>query len=181
MDNGIVKLTLTKPTGLISGVTYGGVKNVLEYRNKETKRGLHSTSFRIMAHSKDQIEVSFTITWNASLCENGFPLNIDKRFIMLRGNSGFYSYAIFEYKEGWPPLNIDEARIAFKLYQGMFHYMTISDDKQRIMPTENDREGGHTLDYREALNWKVLAIPNSKERLGPILLKSNVLDLIILF
>ncbi|GFQ01197.1 hypothetical protein PHJA_002263600 [Phtheirospermum japonicum] len=181
MDNGIVKLTLTKPTGLISGIAYGGVKNVLEYRNKETKRGLHSANFKIMAHFKDQIEVSFTITWNASLCENGFPLNIDKRFIMLRGVSGFYSYAIFEHKEGWPPLNIDEARIAFKLYQGMFHYMAISDDKQRIMPTENNREGGHTLDYREALNWQVLEIPNSKERLGPILLKSNVFDLIILF
>lgn len=36
---------------------------------------------------------------------------------MLRGQSGFYSYAIFERLQGWPELNIEEARIAFKLQQ----------------------------------------------------------------
>lgn len=34
---------------------------------------------------------------------------------MLRGVSGFYAYAVFEHLEGWPALNIDRARIAFKL------------------------------------------------------------------
>ncbi|KAL6582885.1 hypothetical protein OROMI_004963 [Orobanche minor] len=39
MDNGIIKLTLTKPTGFISGVAYNGIKNILEYKNKVTQRG----------------------------------------------------------------------------------------------------------------------------------------------
>lgn len=34
---------------------------------------------------------------------------------MLRGSSGFYSYAIYEHLEGWPDFNIAETRIAFKL------------------------------------------------------------------
>lgn len=41
------------------------------------------------------------------------------RYIMLRGVSGFYSYAIFQHLKGWPDLNIDEARIALKLNQDM--------------------------------------------------------------
>jgi len=37
------------------------------------------------------------------------------RFIMLKGSSGFYSYAIYEHLKGWPGFNLDENRIAFKL------------------------------------------------------------------
>ncbi|KAL2498175.1 Rhamnogalacturonate lyase family protein [Abeliophyllum distichum] len=70
---------------------------------------------------------------------------------MLRGVSGFYSYGIMEHLEGWPDLNIDEARIAFKLNKDKFHYMAISDDRQRIMPTDHDRTTGRTLEYKEAI------------------------------
>lgn len=37
------------------------------------------------------------------------------RFIMLRGSSGFYSYAIYEHLKEWPAFNLAETRIAFKL------------------------------------------------------------------
>ncbi|KAL0381701.1 UNVERIFIED_CONTAM: hypothetical protein Sangu_0234400 [Sesamum angustifolium] len=180
IDNGIVKLTLLKPSGMITGVGYKGINNVLEYRFKETQRGywdivwsrpeigksffdtLQCTSFKVIAKTKDQVEVSFTKTWNVSLGDNVVPLNIDKRFIVLRGASGFYSYAIFEHLKGWPDLNVDEARIAFKLHQDMFHYMAISDDKQRIMPSDRDRTAGHVLDYREAVLLTNPANPNLK-------------------
>ncbi|GER26213.1 rhamnogalacturonate lyase family protein, partial [Striga asiatica] len=164
MDNGIVKLELTKPSGLISGISYGGVNNVLEYKNKETQRGywdivwsrpeinqsnfdmLHSTSFKVISLTKEQLEVSFNITWNVSLGVSGLPLNIDKRFIMLRGVSGFYSYAIFEHKKGWPDLNIDEARIAFKLDKNIYVHGWISSNRHIgfwvITPSDEFRAGG---------------------------------------
>ncbi|KAG8373463.1 hypothetical protein BUALT_Bualt11G0026900 [Buddleja alternifolia] len=170
MDNGIVKLTLSNPSGHITSVGYKGINNILEYHFKETRRGywdivwskpeksksffdkLESTSLRVIAETEDQIEVSFTKIWNISLsAENDLPLNVDKRFILLRGASGFHSYAIFERLKGWPDLNIGEARIAFKLQQDMFNYMAISDDKQKIMATDHDREVGHVLDYKEAV------------------------------
>ncbi|KAL0379034.1 UNVERIFIED_CONTAM: hypothetical protein Sradi_3208900 [Sesamum radiatum] len=165
MDNGIVKLTLTKPTGMMTRVAYKGIKNLLEYCHKETRRGLQGTSFKVVARTEDQIEVSFTKTWNVSNGENDVPLNIDKRFIMLRGVSGFYSYAVLEHLHGWPDLNIDEARIAFKLRQNMFRYMAISEDRQRIMPTDHDRTVGHTLDYREAV---LLTNPTNSKLQGEV-------------
>jgi hypothetical protein len=39
LDNGIVQMTLTKPEGIITCLSYGGIKNVFETRNKETNRG----------------------------------------------------------------------------------------------------------------------------------------------
>ncbi|KAL6560102.1 hypothetical protein OROHE_006340 [Orobanche hederae] len=175
MDNGIVKLTLLKPSGYIASIGYRGIENILEYRNKKNRRGywdivwsrpeddisffemIECTNFRIIAETDDQIEVSFTKIWTVSHGENVVPLNIDKRFIVLRGVSGFYSYAIFEHLEGWPDINIDEARIAFKLHQDKFNFMAISDDKQRFMPTDFDRKIGRVLDYKEAV-----LITNSK-------------------
>ncbi|KAH6784508.1 hypothetical protein C2S52_009467 [Perilla frutescens var. hirtella] len=151
MDNGIVKLRLINPTGLIKGISYNEVGNVLERSFKESQRGLECSKFRIIAKSDDKIEVSFIKTWNVSLGENVVPLHIDKRYIMLRGVSGFYSYAIYEHLEKWPDLNIDETRIAFKLDQNIFNYMAISEHKQRIMPTSKDRDAGKILGYKEAV------------------------------
>lgn len=38
---------------------------------------------------------------------------------MLRGSSGFYSYAIYEHLKEWPAFDIDNTRIAFKLREDM--------------------------------------------------------------
>ncbi|CAA3005319.1 probable rhamnogalacturonate lyase B [Olea europaea subsp. europaea] len=154
MDNGIVSLTLSSPSGMIVGIQYKEIENILEYRFTESGRGLEGTNFRVIVETEDQIEVSFMKTWKSSLGDNVVPLNIDKRFIMLRGVSGFYSYGIMEHLDGWPDLNIDEARIAFKLNKDMFDYIAISDDMQRTMPTEHDRTTGQALAYKEAVLLK---------------------------
>lgn len=43
---------------------------------------LESTSFKVIAETQDQVEVSFTKTWNVSLGHNVVPLNIDKRCVL---------------------------------------------------------------------------------------------------
>uniref|UniRef100_A0A5B6ZQ63 rhamnogalacturonan endolyase n=1 Tax=Davidia involucrata TaxID=16924 RepID=A0A5B6ZQ63_DAVIN len=168
MDNGIAKVTLSTPEGMVTGIQYGGIPNLLA-NGKETNRGywdvvwsvnphsrsifdqLQGTMFRVIKEDENQIEISFTKTWHTSLNDTQIPLNIDKRFVMLRGHHGFYSYAIFERLQGWPDLNIEQARIAFKLHQKLFHYMAISDERQRFMPSELDRVAGQVLDYGEAV------------------------------
>lgn len=39
MDNGIVQVTLSKPGGIVTGIQFNGIDNLLEVRNKETNRG----------------------------------------------------------------------------------------------------------------------------------------------
>lgn len=46
----------------------------------------------------------------------------DFRFIMLRGSSGFYSYAIYQRDETMPAFNLNEARIAFMLNKEKYVY-----------------------------------------------------------
>ncbi|KAK7827968.1 rhamnogalacturonate lyase [Quercus suber] len=173
MDNGILQVTLSNPDGIVTGVQYNGIDNLLEVLNDESNRGywdlvwsspgstgttgtfdvIKGTSFKVIVQTEEQVELSFTRTWDPSLGSKLVPLNIDKRFIMLRGSSGFYSYAIYEHLTDWPAFNLDETRIAFKLRKDKFHYMALADNRQRYMPLPDDRlpSRGQALAYPEAV------------------------------
>ncbi|KAF5818654.1 putative rhamnogalacturonan endolyase [Helianthus annuus] len=174
MSNGLVEITLSNPEGHLTGIQYNGVDNLLEVINDETNRGywdvvwsppentsrtkgtlerLAGTSCEVIVETEDQVELSFSRTWNSSLEGKLVPLKIDKRYILLRGSSGFYTYAIYEHLEEWPSFNLDNTRVAFKLRKDKFHYMANSDDRRRDMPLPDDRLSGRgeQLAYPEAV------------------------------
>ncbi|XP_021903474.1 probable rhamnogalacturonate lyase B [Carica papaya] len=174
MDNGILQVTISKPDGIVTGIEYNGMDNLLEVRNEEDNRGywdlvwsqegatgttgisyvIRGTSFKVIMESEGQVEISFSRTWDPSV-DNGqlAPLNIDKRFIMLRDCSGFYSYAIYEHLKDWPAFNLPQTRIVFKLRKNKFQYMVMADNRQRHMPLPEDRlpGRGRPLAYPEAV------------------------------
>jgi len=39
MDNGIARVTLSKPDGIVTGIEYNGIDNLLEVLNEEVNRG----------------------------------------------------------------------------------------------------------------------------------------------
>ncbi|WOL18187.1 putative rhamnogalacturonate lyase B isoform X1 [Canna indica] len=170
IDNGILQLTLSNPGGLVTGLRYMGMDNVLEVLNDEGNRGywdvvwsepqgpgifdvIQGTQFEIIYEDENQVEVSFTRKWDPSFQGKLVPLNIDKRFVVLRGTSGFYTYAIYEHQAGWPDFDLGETRVAFKLRKDKFYYMAIADDRQRIMPMPDDRtpQRSQQLAYPEAV------------------------------
>ncbi|KAI4337576.1 hypothetical protein L6164_015974 [Bauhinia variegata] len=170
MDNGILQVALSNPDGIVTGIRYNGVDNLLEVLNNESNRGywdlvwsapgskgifdvIKGTCFRVIVQNEEQVELSFTRMWDPSLEGKYVPLNIDKRFIMLRGSSGFYSYAIYEHLNGWPDFDLGETRITFKLRKDKFNYMAMADNRRRIMPFPDDRLPGRCqpLAYQEAV------------------------------
>ncbi|KAB1200353.1 Rhamnogalacturonate lyase [Morella rubra] len=183
VDNGLVQVTFSSPDGHVLGIKYNGVDNLLEYRNTREDRGywdvvwnepgqrdgtferIAGTHFTVITENEDQVELSFRHTWNVSLRGQRVPLNVDKRYIVLRGVSGYYSYAIFERLEGWPAVEIAQIRAVYKLQQDKFHYMAISDNKQRIMPMPEDRQTGQALAYPEAV---LLTNPMDPELRGEV-------------
>ncbi|GMJ15234.1 hypothetical protein like AT4G24430 [Hibiscus trionum] len=187
MDNGILQVTISKPGGIVTGVSYQGIDNLLEIRNEESNRGywdlvwseegagtttgttyvIKGSKFRVMVENEEQVEISFTRDWSSSLEGKHVPLNIDKRFVMLRGSSGFYSYAIYERLKEWPGFNLPQTRIVFKLRKDKFRYMAVADNRQRRMPLPEDRfpRRSRPLAYPEAV---LLVNPVESEFTGEV-------------
>ncbi|GKV19907.1 hypothetical protein SLEP1_g30106 [Rubroshorea leprosula] len=167
IGNGMVQVTISKPEGNITGIQYNGIDNLLEVENEEPNRGLEGKKFQVIVENENQVEISFTRMWDPSLEGKVAPLNIDKRFVMLRGSSGLYTYGTYEHLEGWPAFNLDRSRIAFKLRKDKFHYMAVADNRQRYMPRPEDRlpYRSQQLAYPEAV---ILVDPLEKEFTGEV-------------
>ncbi|XP_024022711.1 uncharacterized protein LOC112091988, partial [Morus notabilis] len=183
LDNGLVELSFSNPGGDVIGIKYNGITNLLEIHNKKSNRGywdiewgdditsniadhydrLEGTKFEIINEDENQIEISFTKRWNDS--SHSFPINVDKRYIMLRDYPGFYTYAILEHPKEAPAAQISVVRDVFKLQQNKFQYMAISDDIQRTMPSASDRTSGEKLAYPEAV---LLTKPSKHEFKGEV-------------
>ncbi|KAJ8451741.1 hypothetical protein Cgig2_007224 [Carnegiea gigantea] len=146
LDNGILQVMFSVPEGFVTRIRYGGLDNLFDNSKKESNRGLIGASFNIIKHNQDYAEISFLCPRSSSV-----PLQVDKRFVMLRGSSGFYSYAVFKREEGWPALAVSQIRAVYKPRSDKFHYMAISDKIRRIMPMPQDRETGQPLAYKEAV------------------------------
>ncbi|XP_068649534.1 uncharacterized protein [Aristolochia californica] len=185
IDNGIVTLTLLNPEGTVTGLRYNGLDNLMQLRARETNRGywdlvwndpsqdrgsfdvILGTQFRVIKNNEEQVEISFTRTWNPSLTGTQVPLNIDKRFVMLRGSSGFYSYAIYERVQGWPGFQLSQTRLTFKLREDKFQYVVADDTRNHIMPMPEDRDPprAQPLAYKEAV---FLVNPTNPELRGTV-------------
>ncbi|KAG9440126.1 hypothetical protein H6P81_020291 [Aristolochia fimbriata] len=171
IDNGIVKLTLSRPDGMVTGISYKGLDNLLEVRNREINRGywdivwnvpkrkgnieiIRGREYRVIREDDEQVEVSFSRKWNSSTPHGNddlVPLNIDKRFVVLRGSSGFYTYAVYDRPRGWPAFELVQTRIAFKLRKSRFGYMVVDGTRQHVMPEEKDRRRADQLEFKEAV------------------------------
>ncbi|PIN22367.1 Rhamnogalacturonan endolyase [Handroanthus impetiginosus] len=176
VNNGLVRLTISKPQGLLTGIKYGGINNLLDLKSNELNRGywdinwslpggqdryqlLRGSEYSVINFSNDHLEVSFKNTYDPSTPGTRLPLTIDHRYIVRSGVSGFYCYSICERPPHSPAFDLAQMRMVFKLQRERFHYMAITDEKQRIMPVPEDLLPGR---------GKQLIVPESVLLINPI-------------
>nr|XP_017237060.1 PREDICTED: probable rhamnogalacturonate lyase B isoform X2 [Daucus carota subsp. sativus] len=150
--------------------------NLLDLKSSETGRGywdinwslpggqpryqqLKGSVYNTIHSSNDKVEVSFKSTYSASTSGTRLPLTYDLRYILKSGDSGFYCYGIYERPPGCRAFDLAQTRMVFKLQRERFHYMAITDEKQRIMPMPEDMD-----DTRS----KQLIVPESRLLTNPI-------------
>ncbi|AES95929.2 rhamnogalacturonate lyase B-like protein [Medicago truncatula] len=177
ISNGIMSLTLANPGGYVLGISYAGMENVLEAGNEADDRGyfdvvfgktfqrVHGTSFSVVTQNEHIVEVSFLRAWSSSMGVSSVPINIDQRYIVRKGDSGFYTYVVFERPKGFPAIKVDQIRTVFKPKEASFNYMAISDIRQRRMASMKDRDDGQKLAYPEAV---LLTRPSNPQFKGEV-------------
>jgi rhamnogalacturonan endolyase len=75
--------------------------------------------------------------------------DIEIRYSLGRGDSGVYTYSIFDHKAEYPGTQIGEARFAVKLNDEVFDWMTIDANRNKLMPRPEDWDKGTQLNMKE--------------------------------
>jgi rhamnogalacturonan endolyase len=78
------------------------------------------------------------------------PLDIDIRYALGRGESGLYTYTIWDHKPQYGAFSVAEARFAMKLNEKVFDHLTIDARRRRVMPSPADWDHGTPLNMKEA-------------------------------
>ncbi|KAJ3684371.1 hypothetical protein LUZ61_013535 [Rhynchospora tenuis] len=132
MDNGILHLTISKPQGHIIAIKYNRIDNLLDLSN-----------------GNDNLGGYWDVVWNSPRSRN-----IDV-FERLDGTEfkiivQTVNHVEVSFKRYWTGFHGNTVPLSTDI---RFHYMVISDKKQKEMPAEIDRRAprGMKLDYKEAV------------------------------
>jgi len=104
--------------------------------------------------------------------DNGdFYADVEIRFALLRGESGIYTYSIFEHKRGYPATSITEARFCMKL-NDIFDWMLNDEKRNKLYPKE-DRENKYNYTANQFQN-RAFGWASTKEGIGCFLINPSM-------
>ena len=76
--------------------------------------------------------------------------DLEIRYALGKGDSGVYTYSIFNHPSSYPATSVGEARFALKLNPKVFDWMTIDANRNKQMATPEDWDAGTQLNMKEA-------------------------------
>lgn len=162
LSNGIVTAKISKRSGGLTSIVY----NKLEILSG----GSHDSGYWSHAASSEKILQRITIDpknnegqraeVSIKGISDGKPMgagpggsviaDIEIRYTLSRGESGLYTYCIFDHPADYPATSIGEARFCAKLRDDVFDWMTIDANRNMKMTTAYDWNHGTVMNMKEA-------------------------------
>ncbi len=175
LDNGIVKATISKDTGLMPSLVYHG-KDVLggnggswEHTPKGAPHLSNSLTIDPAANDGERVEVSikgvtdgvFTLSPNAP--GGGAQADMEIRYALGRGDSGIYVYAIYDHPASYPAGGTGaEDRYITRLSQD-FDWITVDKDRNMLEAAPKDWGAGVVVHAKEQRIMSTGVYKNSVE------------------
>jgi rhamnogalacturonan endolyase len=143
LDNGIVKITVNKGNGNASSIIYKGINIV---GHPETWEQLPS----------GQIAASVTIDPSRNNGERGEvavkgvngKMDIEVRYTLQRGVSGFYAYAEYSHPANYPAAGEGESRFILEM-NPTFDWLSVDNDRNMLMCNNRDLAAGVVIHAKE--------------------------------
>lgn len=137
LDNGIVRIEVDKTDGNLMSVNYHNTSILASpgYLDWVADGNNH-------IHGAYQLVVD-PATNKGNLAEfgilqkyagTGFPMDVEFHYVMRRGDSGFYNYAVFTHLADYPATGIGQARWVMNVDDKVFDYINVDDQRRQFMP-----------------------------------------------
>jgi len=143
LDNGIVKATISKRNGNMTGLVYKGI-NTMGGGGvwEQTPSGQVTQSVTIDPSKNGGERGEVDITGISG------RMDIELRYTLERGASGIYAYAVFSHKASYPAASEGESRFITKLSHD-FNWLSVDDDRNLLMCTPDDWGKGVVVHAKE--------------------------------
>jgi len=128
LSNGIVTASINITSAQVTSMFVNGVQTVGNYSG-DSDNNIYfsmdgSTTFEepsgcvltVVANTTDMVDLSLKEVYNSgNTAANNHPEDIDIHYVLRRGNTGLYVYAILSHPATYPALAMDEWRMVWKL------------------------------------------------------------------
>jgi rhamnogalacturonan endolyase len=143
MDNGIVKATISKRNTHMTSLIYHGVETMGPGGIwEQTPSGNVTRSITIDPKNnggeRGEIDIKGV---------NG-RMDIEVRYTLERGVSGFYTYAVFSHGADYPPAREGESRFITEL-NPVFDWLSVDNDRNMLMCNNQDLRAGVVVHAKE--------------------------------
>jgi len=154
LDNGIVKATILKANGNMQSVIYHGI-GIPNARSEYWERvpGGQVTPSVTIDPAKNGGE-------RAEVAVKGVDgrMDIEVRYTLERGVSGFYTYAEYTHKASYPAAGFGENRFILQM-NPTFNWLSVDQDRNQLMIANQDQRSGTVIHAKEQ---SILAAGNYK-------------------
>jgi rhamnogalacturonan endolyase len=144
LDNGVVAATITKSSAKIVSYIYNGYQMVDPsgniYYSMDGGASYEQPShcvYSVKINTADLIDLSFKRVYDASLGDK-HVFDIEVHYVLKRGDSGVYAYAILDHPAGYAATSVGEWRMVWKLPRDTFERIYVDALRNWEMPSSFD-------------------------------------------
>jgi rhamnogalacturonan endolyase len=144
MDNGITKITIIKNTSVISSLVYHGVTILGPSENWERVPSGQVTPSLSIDPAKNGGQ-------RGEVAIKGVDgrMDIEVRYTMERGVSGFYTYAEYTHKANYPAASFGENRFILMNMNNTFDWLSVDADRNMAMCSNEDTRSAVVIHAKE--------------------------------
>jgi len=139
LDNGIVKAVIAKAGAHVVSFQYQGHEMSTAIYYSMDGGPAYSTpsncQYSVKVQTPDMVDISLDSVWNNNRHQ---AVDIDCHFVLRRGNSGIYCYAILNHPATYPDTSFGEWRMVWKLSNDLLEKIYVDDLRHWQMPSSDD-------------------------------------------
>lgn len=169
LSNGVITAVIQKSSGKVSSYLFNGTQMVdlanPIYYSMDGGTSYEQPSncvYSVTTQTTDMVDVSFKRTWNST---SGYKhvFDIELHYVLRRGDTGIYAYAILDHPSSYPAASVGEWRIVWKLPRSSttfnFERAYIDDLRNWEMPSYYDYQNASPTSIGEIvkLNTGIMA------------------------
>ncbi len=161
LSNGILTARMSRWSGGLQSLVYNGIETLDRGRDSgywshsaASNNGYDEISSGFEENEGEMGEVAIKGVSGGNPMGSGpggsAIADIEIRWCLHRGDSGIYTYSIWEHKPTYPQTSVGEARFCAKLNDSVFDWMTVDADRNMKMITAYDWNHGNVMNMKEA-------------------------------